>query len=701
MNSTGSAVSASGVAQTPNQRAQPKLLNQVRHFFLRHYAVLNRKNSQPNVRIGELMTKPKCRFCACLFTLVMISMFALPLTSTAQLIRIHGRDRKSKDYNKPPDRNEFQLPTNGEYKANPMFFAARNDDERCQAIDLWLSSIRYQASQASYYRRNQSIDEIDMQRVNAHQIQRYATTHFRNIFGKGLSELSEKEMEKVGKSLDKCSHQYWVFGALETPFRYPIKMRDWIADFNKIEDSIRDEKLKAQQAAYREHYQAEARRTGYNVAELLTQSGSFNLHAAFLNGGYTDWCSPAERQAVTALILNVDDKSAVGNDQAYWGTFEKDLLPAIRSKCAEAEKIYVVNYVRGFYINYDRNLIQSGAIPAYPSDALNIAVYSADQTGTGQRGWINGDSMSNLIGSTSRRTQRAVTFRSSEGQLSNANLVTISSLRNFLAARKAKLDEEARIRAEKEAAAEAERRAEIARKVEARRVRLAAGGFSSKGLKNEELFANIFLGDFESLPFERDNMTFSTLLGAYLKSFAEDCPGSLPSNKVEMTRQECATERVTRNGWGVEISRTCIEWRTERTGLYADPSLYAAKSTVDRAQAANILSPKSGGGILEGLAGALTDFASGKTLDEMRKALDVSSEVAPLISMNGCSARGLKRFQENLRRFAVNESPLIDPLPPAQAEIPPVKKESDKPPAVIQTTKPATKKTTVRSRRKP
>lgn len=641
------------------------------------------------------MTKLNFRFYAFLFALI-ISFGVFPAISIAQptwQINIPGLNKKPKDYNKPPDKNEFQLPTNGEYKANPTFFAARTDDERCQAIDLWLSSIRYEASQSSYSRRYQrNSDEIDMQRVGKEQIQRYATTFFRNIFGKGLSELSENEMGKVGKSLDKCSHQYWVLGTLENPFRYPSQMRDWIADFNKIEDSIKDEKSKAQQDAVREQYQTEARRTGYNVGELLTDTGSFQLHAAFLNDGYTNWCSLNERQAVTALIHNVDDKSAVENNEAYWRAFEKDMLPAIRSKCAEAEKIYVLNYVRGFYISYDRNLIQTN--PSYPSDALNIAVYSANESGAEQRGWINGDSLSNLIGSTSRRTQKTVTVKNSESELSNANLVTISGLRNFFAARKAKSDEEARIRAEKEKAAEAARRAEIARKVEDRRIRLAKGGFSSKGLKNEELFANIFLGDFEALPFKRDDITFSSLFGAYLQSYAEYCSSSLPANKVEMTRQECARERVVRNGWGVEISRTCIEWRTVGTGLYADPALYSAKSTVERAQAAKILNPKSGGGILGGVLEALTDLTSGKTLNEMGNAIDVSNDVAPLVKMNACSGPGLKRFQENLRRFAISERPLIDSLPSTKTEV------SPKPQAINQKNKSTTKKTTVKNRRK-
>ncbi len=539
-----------------------------------------------------------------------------------------------------------------------------------------------------------------MQRINARQIQRFATPAFRNVFGKSLPEMSDKEMEKVAKSLDKCSHQYWVLSSLENPFRYPIQMRDWITNFEDIEQSIKAEKLEAQKRLYREQYQKAARETGYNAAEPLKHTSLYQLHAAFLNDGHTDWCSPAERQAITALIHNVDENAAIQNNEAYWRTFESEILPAIRSKCSEAQKIYVLNYVRNFFIDYDRNLVRTQTDRPTSSDVLNIAVYSGDQTGAGQREWINGDSTSNLLGSTSRRTQRVVTFRQSESQIGNANLVTISDVRRFLTTRKARLDEEARIRAEKEAAAEAARRAEIARKAETRRVRLAAGGFSSKGLKHEELFANLFLGDFEALPFKRDDLNFSTLFGAYLKSYAEYCPGSLPSNKVEMTRQVCAAYTETRNGWGVVLSTTCTRWRTEGTGLYADPSLYAAKSSAERAQAAKILTPKSGGGILEGIAEALVDFSSGKTLNEMQKAIDVSSDVAPLVSMNACSGPGLKRFQENLRRFALDEAPLLDPLPSPRTEDPPVKTEPPKPQTVVPKPKPTTKRTGTRNRPK-
>lgn len=612
------------------------------------------------------------------------------------MITIPGLSKKPKDFNKPADKNEFQLPVNGEYKANPTFFAARSDDERCQAIDLWLSSIRYEASQSSYGRRYQrGSDEIDMQRIDIRQIQRFATTFFRNIFGKSLSEFSENEVEKVAKSLDKCSHQRWVSSKLESGFRFPAQMRDWIANFDEIEQSNSKEKLAVQKQLYRERYQKEARERGFNVAELLKETELFNLHAAFLNDGNTDWCLPSERQAVVGLIFNIDEVSPIENDEEYWESFESEMLPAIRSHCREAEKIYVLNYVDGVYINYNQNQVNSKVNPSFRSDVVNIGVYSANQNGASRYGWINGDTMANLMDSNSFRTQRTITFNNSQTQLGNTNLATISGVRNFLTARKAKFDEEARLRAEKEAAAEAARLAEIARKAEARRALLAKGDFLSKGLKNEEIFANIFLGDFEALPFKRDDISFTSLFGAYLNSYAEQCPK--PNPGVEMTRRRCILERVT------TTSRTCIEWVTEGTGLFADPTLYEAKLTAERAQVSKVVNPKNGGGLVGGLTKTLEDFMNGKTLSDMEKALDVSTDVAPLIKMNSanaCSSSGLKRFQENLRRFALNERPLLDSFPSKQPEVSLPKPESEKPKTIVQKPKPTTKKPPVNSRRK-
>lgn len=186
---------------------------------------------------------------------------------------------------------------------------------------------------------------------------------------------------------------------------------------------------------------------------------------------------------------------------------------------------------------------------------------------------------------------------------------------------------------------------------------LTPSSFSAKGLNNEKFLTNIYLGNFNEIPFKRDNSGFGILYTAYLNSYAQQCAAYLPSNKVEMTEQECATERVTRNGWGVEISRTCIEWRTVGTGLYADPKMYEAKSILDRFQTVN------------GLRLLIDVFknpekALGDSLGMVGNAVDARFDTYNLIRMNPCSSPGLIRFQENLNLFALNKQPIIL-IPPA------------------------------------
>lgn len=100
---------------------------------------------------------------------------------------------------------------------------------------------------------------------------------------------------------------------------------------------------------------------------------------------------------------------------------------------------------------------------------------------------------------------------------------------------------------------------------------------STTGLLKEETVRRIFQGDFLNIPFGRDNMNFAILFNAYLTSYASRCDGSLPPDKIELKRRECAKESVTKNGYGVEISRTCVEWVMVSTGLYASREMYDAK----------------------------------------------------------------------------------------------------------------------------
>lgn len=181
-------------------------------------------------------------------------------------------------------------------------------------------------------------------------------------------------------------------------------------------------------------------------------------------------------------------------------------------------------------------------------------------------------------------------------------------------------------------------------------VGLTSNSFTAKGLHNEKILRNIYLGEFAEIPFDREDLNFSMLYGAYLNSYARRCGAHLPRNKVEMTYQECDVWRVTRNGYGVETSRYCARWETVGTGLYADPQMYEAKSALDRIQAGDAL--RTVFGMLakpDPLAGAMNMAGNAQA---------AGNDMEALVQMNACVSSGLKRFQENLRLFALNKQPL-------------------------------------------
>lgn len=182
---------------------------------------------------------------------------------------------------------------------------------------------------------------------------------------------------------------------------------------------------------------------------------------------------------------------------------------------------------------------------------------------------------------------------------------------------------------------------------------LTAGSFSASGLSNETTLTSLFLGDFARIGFDRDDLKFVDMFGLYLKAFAQRCSAHLPANKVEMTRQECTTERVTRNGFGVEISRVCVNYITVGTGLYADPELYAAKKKLDVIVAMDtfrhvgrMMTQMTQQNSLAGVTSMVGD------------ALAVANDMDSLVQMNDCGSPGLKRFEQNLLLFALNKQPV-------------------------------------------
>ncbi len=183
------------------------------------------------------------------------------------------------------------------------------------------------------------------------------------------------------------------------------------------------------------------------------------------------------------------------------------------------------------------------------------------------------------------------------------------------------------------------------------RAPLTRSSFSTNGLHNEQVLTDFYTGNFVDIPFDRENLPFLTLFQAYLESYATRCAAYLPPNKVEMTRQECARESYQVNQYGARVgTSTCVEYRTVGTGLYADPVLYNAKGEVDRVAALSVvkdtLKLMTQKNPLEGALNTLKDTQV--QADDMNR----------LLGQNACTSPGVKRFQENLRLFALGKQPI-------------------------------------------
>ena len=181
--------------------------------------------------------------------------------------------------------------------------------------------------------------------------------------------------------------------------------------------------------------------------------------------------------------------------------------------------------------------------------------------------------------------------------------------------------------------------------------KLAPASFSAKGLNYEKELTGLYLGDFANARLERDSIAFSAIFGSYLNAFARQCKAYLPAKKVEITRSECAREQYQVNGYGVRVGPSvCIEYREVGTGLYADPELYAAHRQVDAAAARNLMADT-----FKGLTGQNPMGTALKSMDAMTS---VGNDMSLLLRLNTCASPGLKRFEDNLMRFALGEAPL-------------------------------------------
>ncbi|WP_340105450.1 hypothetical protein [Rhodohalobacter sp. 8-1] len=229
----------------------------------------------------------------------------------------------------------------------------------------------------------------------------------------------------------------------------------------------------------------------------------------------------------------------------------------------------------------------------------------------------------------------------------------VSDLRSRLSQR-----EEAIIAAERQkriaAQSAAQRRAQAALAAEnaalaAENAKLTPNSLSTNGLLNETLMTKMYRGEFSDINLERDDMRFAVLYSAYLKSFAQQCGSYLPDDKIEMTREVCNQWMVTRNGWGVETSRSCTGWRTISTDLFADRDMYRAKVELEVLQTSDTFRHAIG------MMSADDPLAS--TLNLVGDVTTLQKDMNTLVRQNACDSPSLMRFQDNLRLFALSKQP--------------------------------------------
>lgn len=170
---------------------------------------------------------------------------------------------------------------------------------------------------------------------------------------------------------------------------------------------------------------------------------------------------------------------------------------------------------------------------------------------------------------------------------------------------------------------------------------------NTDGLYYAEFFDYIFRGHFENVDIGQDDMEFLLIFDSYLRTFGRNCSEYLPEDKVDIMDQECATETVTRNGYGMELSRYCSEWRTVKSNLHARPELYNAQIHLSNMQSADAMRTA---------VSMMTDpNAVGNSVDLIHKANGLRNDMSQIFQLNPCNSPGIRRFEENLRLFALHK----------------------------------------------
>ncbi|WP_299553972.1 hypothetical protein [Seonamhaeicola sp.] len=171
--------------------------------------------------------------------------------------------------------------------------------------------------------------------------------------------------------------------------------------------------------------------------------------------------------------------------------------------------------------------------------------------------------------------------------------------------------------------------------------------FKTDGLYYAEFYDFIFRGHFENVKVKRENVEFLSIFEQYLRAFGRQCDQYLPEDKVEIMDLVCAREEVEKNIYGDVLSRVCVKWVWQGSNLFARPDLYNAKSAVERLQ--------SGDALQKAFAEMADPNAIGNSMDRVHKLNGLKNDMAQIFVLNSCNSPGVRRFEENLKRYALNK----------------------------------------------
>ncbi|MAT89387.1 MAG: hypothetical protein CMC35_01740 [Flavobacteriaceae bacterium] len=174
--------------------------------------------------------------------------------------------------------------------------------------------------------------------------------------------------------------------------------------------------------------------------------------------------------------------------------------------------------------------------------------------------------------------------------------------------------------------------------------------FNTDGLYFAEFYDLIFRGHFENIEIRRNDLFLMAIYNQFLRAYGSQCASQLPSNKIELMETVCKRERVTKNGYGTVIDRSCIEYTTIGSGIYAKPDMYRGLKTLEASQ---------NGEAIQYVFSLYSDSnALGNSVDMMHKVNGLKNDLSVIFRLNPCGESGMKRFEENLKRYAEGTSPI-------------------------------------------